>query len=172
MSAIGFWARLDGRLRCVTPFAVTLTLAIMPSLPLGLPSQVPAAPWFTLMAVFYWTIYRPDLMPALAVFAAGLMQDLMTGATVGMTPLILLTVYNLVLKQRRTFIGKPFLVTYWGFALVATGAAVATYVLGCLLSRRVLAPDQSILQYLTTLALFPALVWFFVRTHRRVLVGI
>lgn len=168
----GFWLRLDGRLRCVTPFAVTLALAVMPSLPLGLPAQVPGAPWFTLMAVFYWTIYRPDLMPAPAVFAAGLVQDLVTGAPVGMTALILLAVYNLVLKQRRTFIGKPFAVTYWGFALVASAACLSGYLLGCLLNFTLLAPQQSVLQYLTTLALFPALVWFFVRTHRRMLVGI
>ena len=67
--------RLDLTLRCMTPFVITLLLALMPMLPLHLPHETDLVPAFTLMAVFYWTVYRPDLMPASAVFAIGIIQD-------------------------------------------------------------------------------------------------
>ena len=37
------------------------------SLPLHIPGYAALTPAFTLMAVYHWTIYRPDLLPALAL---------------------------------------------------------------------------------------------------------
>jgi len=82
--------RADLALRCMTPFVITLLLALVPVLPLHLPHETDLVPAFTLMSVFYWTVYRPDLMPASAVFAIGIIQDFAAGAPLGITSLILL----------------------------------------------------------------------------------
>ncbi|HUA51241.1 MAG TPA: rod shape-determining protein MreD [Candidatus Sulfotelmatobacter sp.] len=161
--------RLDLTLRCMTPFVITLFLALVPVLPLHLPHETDLVPAFTLMSVFYWTVYRPDLMPASAVFAIGVIQDFAAGAPLGVTSLILLGTHGVVLGQRRLFVGKPFAMAWAGFALVDAAAAAVSWSFASLLAGEPLAVAASLLQFVVTLAVFPILAWFFVRTHRRVL---
>jgi len=161
--------RLDLTLRCMTPFVITLFLALVPVLPLHLPHETDLVPAFTLMSVFYWTVYRPDLMPASAVFAIGVIQDFAAGAPLGVTSLILLGTHGVVLGQRRLFVGKPFAMAWAGFALVDTAATAVSWSFASLLAGEPLAVAASLLQFVVTLAVFPILAWFFVRTHRRVL---
>ena len=163
------WQRLDLTLRCMTPFVITLLLALVPVLPLHLPHEVDLVPAFTLMAVFYWTVYRPDLMPASAVFAIGIIQDFAAGAPLGITSLILLGTHGVVLGQRRLFVGKPFALAWAGFLLTAAAATAVSWAFASLLAGEPLAAGQSLLQFVVTVATFPILAWFFVRTHRRVL---
>ncbi len=161
--------RLDLGLRSVTPLALTLLLALVPVLPLAILGGQPMVPSFTLMSVFYWTVYRPDLLPAAAVFAVGLVQDLVSGAPIGLTPMILLGTYGIVLGQRFVFLGKPFAVAWWGFMMVALTAALVSWLMTCLINLKVVGIGQPMMQFAVTWALFPLLVWFFIRTHRRVL---
>ena len=161
--------RLDLALRCMTPFVITLFLALVPVLPLHLPHEMDLVPAFTLMAVFYWTVYRPDLMPASAVFAIGIIQDFAAGAPLGVTSLILLGTHGVVLGQRRLFVGKPFAMAWSGFMLVDAAATFVSWGFASLLAGEPLALGQPLLQFVATMAMFPMLAWFFVRTHRRVL---
>jgi rod shape-determining protein MreD len=161
--------RLDLALRCMTPFVITLLLALVPVLPLHLPREVDLVPAFTLMSVFYWTVYRPDLMPASAVFAIGIIQDFAAGAPLGITSLILLGTHGVVLGQRRLFVGKPFAMAWSGFVLVDAAATAVAWAFASLIAGEPLALLGPVLQFVVTLATFPILAWFFVRTHRRVL---
>jgi rod shape-determining protein MreD len=161
--------RLDLALRCMTPFVITLLLALFPVLPLHLPRETDLAPAFTLMSVFYWTVYRPDLMPASAVFAIGIIQDFAAGAPLGITSLILLGTHGVVLGQRRLFVGKPFAMAWSGFMLTAAAATAVSWSFASLMAGEPLALGPSLLQFVVTFATFPILAWFFVRTHRRVL---
>lgn len=161
--------RLDLTLRCVTPFTITLLLALMPMLPLHMPEATDLVPAFTLMSVFYWSVYRPDLMPASAVFAIGMIQDFASGAPLGITSLILLGTHGIVLGQRRLFVGKPFAMAWWGFMLTAAAATLVSWLLASLLAGEPLALAQPMMQFVASLTVFPLLAWFFVRTHRRVL---
>jgi rod shape-determining protein MreD len=161
--------RFDLALRCMTPFVITLLLALAPALPLHLPHETDLVPAFTLMSVFYWTVYRPDLMPASAVFAIGVIQDFAAGAPLGITSLILLGTHGVVLGQRRLFVGKPFAMAWSGFLLIDAVATVVSWAFASLLAGEPLALGQPLLEFVATLAMFPVLAWFFVRTHRRVL---
>ena len=161
--------RLDLTLRCMTPFVITLFLALVPVLPLHLPHETDLVPAFTLMSVFYWTVYRPDLMPASAVFAIGIIQDFAAGAPLGITSLILLGTHGVVLGQRRLFVGKPFAMAWSGFALTDAAATAVSWSFASLLAGEPLGLSAPLLQFVVTLALFPILAWLFVRTHRRVL---
>ena len=68
-----------------------------------MPGYAALAPAFTLMAVYHWTIYRPDLLPPIGLFAIGLAQDLLTGAPIGVGALMLLLARGAVLRYRRLF---------------------------------------------------------------------
>lgn len=87
-----------------------------------------SAPLF-LMAVFYWSAYRPTLVPLWFVFTVGLLLDLLSGAPVGLNALVLVLVRWLVTDQRLFLMGQPFLIVWIGFLLVIAAAALCQWFL-------------------------------------------
>src|SRR5580658_3360563 len=86
------------------PIATTLIAAVISVLPVRIPGYAALTPVFTLMAAYHWTIYRPDLLPPLALFAVGLTEDLLAGAPLGVSALLLLLARTAVLSHRRFFV--------------------------------------------------------------------
>ena len=77
------WNRLDLVARSLSPMAITLLLVMVSVLPMHIPFFGTVSPVLSLMAVYYWSIFRPDLMPSFAVFGAGLFQDILSGTPLG-----------------------------------------------------------------------------------------
>ena len=63
-----FWQRIDLIARQVTPVILTLVLVTLTLVPYQIPDFAPVVPWLALISVYYWSVHRPDLMPAAAVF--------------------------------------------------------------------------------------------------------
>ena len=57
----------------------SLLAAVIALLPLPVPGYAALTPAFALMAVYHWSVYRPDLLPPSGLFAIGFAQDLVTG---------------------------------------------------------------------------------------------
>ena len=157
------WLRLDVLARKLTPFGLTVLLVLVGLIPLHVPDFSRVAPTLAVMAVYYWTIFRPGLLPAPAVFLVGLLQDILSGMPIGINTVVLLGVYGVVLSQRRFFAGKSFVILWLGFALVAGGAELASWLLISLYHSSVVAAQPVFFQYLVTLGSFPLLAWFFMR---------
>ncbi len=104
--------------------AVTVALMLVGMAPLHLPNYASVAPALPLMALYYWVIHRPDLLRPSLAFGLGLLQDLLSGTPLGMTPMIYVLVYWGVLTQRRFFLGTSFAMLWFGFALIAFGAGL------------------------------------------------
>jgi rod shape-determining protein MreD len=151
------------------PFFLTVALILLGAMPIAMPVDWPIAPAFGLMAVFYWSVYRPDLVPALAVFALGVLQDLISGGPLGLTAIIYLGTYGIVLNQRKIFLGKPFTMSWWGFMMVAIAASFVRWLLSSILAGRLLDIHRMVTELGATILLFPLAVWLFVATHRRIL---
>lgn len=149
------WVRLDVVARQITPFALTMALTLFTVLPLQLPGLGVAGPVWTLMGLYYWALYRPDLMPVGAVFLVGLMLDALSGTPLGSNALVFLGTHRLVVNQRRFFYGKSFSIVWLGFSLVAASAFAATWLLASLWHAAVLDPGGVAFRYLVTVALFP-----------------
>ena len=166
---VGFWYRFEVALRGLSPLFWTLTLALLTVVPLRIPDFAPVTPALTVIAVYYWGIYRPDLTPIVGTFAIGMFQDMVAGTPLGMTSLVLISVHAVVVSQRRFFHGKTFLVEWWGFMLVAPGAALLSWVLASLYFGVLVAPRPLGFQLLLTITLYPALAWLFARAQQHVL---
>lgn len=166
-----FWQRIDKAGRNLTPFAITVMLGLLGMVPLRLPSFAEVAPSLTLMAVYYWSIHRPDLLRPSAVFAVGVLQDLLSGAPLGLHGLILVLVQGTVLSQRRFFLASTFLLMWVGFALVVFGAAFTEWLVFCALNTTLMPFRALFFQALLTLAVFPLFAWVFIRIHRAFLQG-
>src|SRR5438045_8446831 len=83
VSSIPSLPRVNSGVARMLPVVTTLLAATIAILPMPVPGYAALTPAFTLMAVYHWTIYRPDLLPPIGVFAVGLTQDLLSGAPVG-----------------------------------------------------------------------------------------
>lgn len=155
--------QLDVMARRLMPFGLTVILVVLGSVPLHIPEYARVAPMLPLMAVYHWAIFRPDTMPAYAVFIIGLMQDALMGMPIGVNALVYLAVYGIVLSQRRFFFGKSFAVLWMGFVVVAAGASLAGWVLVSGFYATLVEPRAVFFQYLMSVGVFPLLAWIFLR---------
>lgn len=149
------WVKLDTVARQITPFGLTMAFTLLSALPLRVAGLGAAGPMWTIMSLYYWALYRPDLMPAVAVFVVGVMVDALSGAPLGVNALVFLMVHRLVVTQRRFFYGKPFAIVWLGFALVAAGAFAAAWLLTSLWHGTILDQRSLVFRYTVTLGLFP-----------------
>ncbi|MDB9704530.1 rod shape-determining protein MreD, partial [Rhodospirillales bacterium] len=105
-----FWHRVDRFARDLTPFALTLMLLVINAIPFHIPGFAQVAPLLPLIGIYFWAVYRPDLMPAAAVFLIGILHDFLSGLPVGVSVLIFLVVLGAALAQRSFFFGKSFII--------------------------------------------------------------
>ena len=157
------WQKLDLWARCLTPFGLTIILLILGIVPLHIPGFGIMVPWLPLMAVYYWAVFRPELLPAYAVFIIGILEDIFTGLPIGINALIFLLVYGSILSQRRFFAGKSFNILWLGFGSVAALASITNWLLISLWNVTILMPSALIYQFLTTVGLYPAVAWVLTR---------
>lgn len=165
----GLWHRFEGAVRGLLPFILTMALVMLSVVPLRIPDFAPVTPSLTVIAVYYWSIHRPDLLPLAAVFGIGLFQDALSGTPLGMTSLVLILVQTIVVTQRRFFHGKSFLVEWCGFMLVAPVVALAGWLLASIYYTSLVAIEPLGFQLLLSLALYPCLALVFSRVHHYML---
>lgn len=162
----GVWTRLDGTARNLSPFAFTFGLVVMAIIPYRVPGLSAIVPTLGMIAVYFWVVHRPDLMPAWAVFVIGLTQDLIGGGNLGVGTLVLLLVWLVVVSQRRAYSSGSFMLIWALFVLVAGAAQTLTWVLNSLLAGTLIDGRPPLFQYVTTVAIYPCLAWLFVQAQR------
>jgi rod shape-determining protein MreD len=167
----GFWHLLDQLARDLAPGALTVVLVLAMGIPLGLPAQHGVMPVPALAAVYFWTLYRPGLMPPLAVFAIGVLSDLLSAAPLGLNPLLLLLLHAGVLTQRRVLTRQSFLLVWLVFALLTAAILSLGWGLRALLAFRLLPIEPALYEYALTVVVYPALSWLFVRVERGLAAG-
>src|SRR5882757_800049 len=120
--------RGEGSVARFVPTATILILALLSVLPLRFPDYAAVAPLLALAGIYYWTIYRPNLLPPAAVFLCGLVLDLLSGAPLGVAALV--------------------------------------FLLGSVLTGVMLDMRAAALQWVLTVACFPAVAYLLMRVQR------
>lgn len=161
--------RLDALARQLSPFALTLGFVLFNVIPLRLPGMDGVAPSLPLISVFYWSLYRPDLMPAAAVFLIGLLEDTLTGGALGVFAGTFVSVHAAVHAQRRFFLGKPFAIVWLGFALIACGAFALAWLVTSAFFGVIIDAAAVVTRSAITIGCFPAVAWLLLRCHRSLL---
>ena len=153
------WQRLDTLARRATPAAVTFMLTLLGVVPLHVPVYGPVAPLFPLMAVYYWSIHRPDLMPYSVVFLIGLVHDILTGSPIGVHSLLFLTVHAALSSQQRHLAGRSFLVLWCGFVLVAGVTMAMEWLIHSVYYLAIMPVEAAGFRMILTIALYPPVAW-------------
>lgn len=160
------WKSFDSIARNSTPSLLLLFLVVLGQLPFSLPGDSAVTPYFVLMAVFYWGLHRPDLLPATIVFLVGLLQDALEGEPFGVNAFVLIAVYWFVVSQQRHIGGRAFLVLWLVFAAVGLVAESLRWLLISTLTTTLITPWSVTFEYLMTVALYPILTIAFVLAQR------
>ena len=163
------WSRLDLLARSLFPFALTLLLVMAGMVPLPVPGLSPIVPSLGLIAVYYWVIHRPDLMPIWAIFLIGVVHDLLAGGPLGASSLVFLAVHAVIAAQRRVFAGASFFLIWTMFLPLAGAAILLSWVLHCLVAETLIDPNPAAFQFLTTAAVYPCCAWLFGQAQRSLL---
>ncbi|MCZ6448291.1 MAG: rod shape-determining protein MreD [Alphaproteobacteria bacterium] len=160
------WNRLDVWARRLIPAGLSVVFVLVTVVPFALPGYAAIVPMLVLASVFFWAIHHPGLLPPVAVFAIGLVQDILTGALVGSGAVVLLLVYGVIVSQRIFFRNKSFLVVWWGFMVVALGAGALNWLFASAFAGQLILPRAAAFQVLVTVAIYPLLTWILHGVHR------
>jgi rod shape-determining protein MreD len=160
------WHWLDLWARRLIPAGLGIVFVLLMVVPVPIAGYGAIVPMLALASVFFWAVHHPRLLPPAAVFAIGLLQDILTGALVGSGAVVLLLAYWIVVDQRIIFYNKSFLMVWWGFMVIAVGAGVLTWALASAFGGNLLPYRAAMFQVLATIALYPLLTWILHGVHR------
>jgi rod shape-determining protein MreD len=161
---------VDLSARKALPAALTLLLMLFALTPTNVPGLSPVMPMFALMSIYFWSIYRPELLSYGAVFGLGLLEDLLTATPIGSTAFVFLMTQWIVLRQQKFFNAKPFVVTWFAFVFIAAGAAVIRWIAVGLVEDSGFTPVGPLFaSYLITIALYPLVGWLLAKTQAKLM---
>lgn len=159
---------LERRLRAALPFVMAVFVVLVDLAPRPAGAGGGLAPFMTLAVVYFWSVYRPDLMTYPAVFAVGLVYDVLSGQPLGGTALALLLGRGALIARQRFFDAKSFAVIWALFLLWAPAVELARYLAAASIVGAFVDPRPLIVQCALTVALYPALSWVLVRLYGQV----
>ena len=164
------WQKVDSQARRILPFGLTMIVLLFGLTPTYIPGLAQITPMYALIAVYFWSIYRPDLMGYGPGFAIGILEDLLTGAPLGVCTLTLLLTQWIVFNRQKFFHAKPFGVTWLMFVLVAFGAVFLKWIVIGLVAENGLTPFGDLFAaYLITVTVYPVIAWMFSKAQTRLL---
>lgn len=158
--------RLDAAGRACFPGASTLGLVLLLAAPLGLPGQPELQPAVLLGCVFFWSVFRPALLPPPAVFGLALLSDLLADAPIGVTVLTLLIVHGIAVRWRGALLPRGMLLLWLAFSALAASAVALGWALNSALAVRLLPPGPVAFEAALAIGLYPALAALLLRAHR------
>lgn len=120
---------ISNALQLVAPYALLMLMFVLDNIYLSSSAVSEIRPGFTLMAIFYWAIYRPTLFPPFIIFIISLAMDITNGTALGLHCLVLLPVYMFVRRQRRFLHEQPFFVVWLGYVAMTAAVNAAFWLL-------------------------------------------
>jgi rod shape-determining protein MreD len=155
----GSQIRLSRFIWALAPAASILIAIFLVLLPYGQIAGRFVTPALPLIPIYYWSSHRPELLPAVVVFALGLLQDFATAGPVGVWPVVYLVAYSLTLSQRNEIEGLSMRFAWAAFAAVSLASLFCGWFAYSIYMGGFVSVVPMALQALTTTLLFPVLAW-------------
>lgn len=121
--------QIDHIVRLGVPYVVMFLLVSLNLSYLHLPLSFSVTLPITLMVIYYWSIYRPTLIPPVLVFILGILLDLVGSLPIGLSAFLFLFVRHVISDQRLFLTGQPFFMIWLGFFVVSSVSFAAQWFL-------------------------------------------
>lgn len=120
-----------------------------------------------LMAIYYWAIYRPTLIPPWLVFLGGILADILTGIPyLGLSAVLFLICRMAVMEQRRFLMGQGFVMVWIGFAIVNVLFHLVQFLVFSLLNLQFVPVEKAAPVLLMGMLLFPVIHVLLYASHK------
>jgi rod shape-determining protein MreD len=164
------WQKFDYVARRCVPLTITIFLLLFSMIPLHLPGVPSLAPMYTMMAVYFWSIYRPEGFGYGAAFAIGVLEDLLVGTPLGSSALALLICQWLVFNQQKFFSNRPFLEVWLAFAVVTVGTGLVRWFCAGLIGAGGFTPlGDTAGSIVLTMVAYPLIGWLLARAQLKMM---
>lgn len=118
-------------------------------------------PFFTLIAIFFWSIYRPTLMLPIYVFALGVLFDIVLGYQIGLHAFLFVGIQWVLRSQRLYFLGQSQTILWLSFALTCFAALVVEWGLFSLFNGYLYEFQAVLFRTVTSIIAFPLVTLLF-----------
>lgn len=157
--------KIEAAARATVPAGLTVALMLLGSVRVHGVHVPLLEPVLAFASIYYWTLYRPDLMQAPLVFALGLLYDILSGAPVGIHGAMLVIAHAVLCQQRRFLIDKTFILNWVGFGAVAIGGCIVVWLLSAIFYGAMVDPWGSLFQTLMTIVAYPLVFRLLLHVH-------
>lgn len=155
-----------GILHHLIPLLSALIFIFISVLTWPIPYWGQVAPSLGLAAVFYWSVYRPDLFRPMTVFGIGLIFDILHGSPLGLTACVFLIIHQMSYSYRRFFVGQVFYMLWFGFASVALLSMAITWLVTSFYNGKIIPLWPVFIQTMMSIAFFPLPAWILIKLQR------
>lgn len=161
--------RVDQAIRHFLPTVSIIIATFLSVVIIPVPNIGSITPQLGLMTIFVWALYRPDLLRPSAVFFLGLLNDCLQGTPLGITAIVWLGVYQLVVSLRRLLAGFAFQAMWIGFAITSVAYAFVIWILMLAFGTGSASLLPILVQSVISIALFPLPSYLLLLLHRFIL---
>ncbi len=144
-----------------------LVLFLLDFVDFGTSFSIDIKPYFILICIYFWSIYRPSLLIPIYVFALGLIFDFVLNYPVGLHAILFVAIQWIFRDQRLFFIGQPYVIVWMGFALTCFVVMSLEWVLFSLLIDMVYSFNIVLYGTLTSTMIFPLVTLLFNAIYRK-----
>lgn len=164
LSAVGVIGR---SFAATVPFLTGIIFILAGAIPVGVPGFSAVSPLLALGVIFFWAVSRPMLLPPVAVFGLGIVQDSLSGGPFGLWALVFLLAHFFIVSQRRVLIGISFGLGWASFAPVVFGAACLAWAGASIYYGTLVSVAPVLVQAALTLLVYPLVAWLSTLVWRR-----
>jgi rod shape-determining protein MreD len=160
------YERLRMDMRIIPAFAMIVLFIFLDIATMHFPFDGIIKPNLFLVAVFYWSIYRPSLVPVWLIFIAGLTLDFIAGTFSGLHTIPLIAVSWLVTRQRSFLSGQNFIMIWSIFSGIHLCVISTQWLLSMATSLNFEFPRSLIFSAFLTLCVYPVCHMILFLTHK------
>lgn len=157
-------------LRFSAIYVLLVILLMLSIVDLPGPHHMVFRPFWFLIAVFYWMLYRPTLLPMWILFLCGLLLDTLLAAPLGLHAFVLVLAGWMVRRQRRFLFAQSFPVLMVAFAMLVIISEALFAGVAWLIRPDDIAVKGFLLPYLwqgaATILLYPVMALIFYWPHK------
>lgn len=142
-------------LKKAIPLLLALFFVLAFCVPLPFPSSHYFRPDLAAACLYFWVLYRPDLFSVLSVVILGMASDGVSGTPFGLNLMAFVLMYVLTLTYGSYVNTKPFLVSWFGFAVVFLAGLFAKWLILSVYYKTFLLTEHIYLTYMATVLIYP-----------------
>lgn len=139
------------------PLLFSVFLVLLSYVPLDFALFNNIRPAAGMVCVYYWMIHRPDIFNLISVYLLGMIEDIISAVPMGTNIFTLLVMYILLNNLGRFFYGKPFVITWYGFAALSFVSFFSKWLMVSIYYGQFLPGPAAFFSFLVTIAAYPVL---------------